>query len=263
MIELKNLRVSYDRREVVKGVSTVFNNKHVVLGPNGHGKTTLFKAIAGLAPYKGEVIIEGTSLAKLKEGIGLLAINLPEVYRLVPLSAWETAKLYSDIMDVDLALVEQMLSELGISRKDLEKKKLWELSAGTLKAYCTALSVASGARNVLLDEPFEQLDPARKGRLAQMLERYSGTLVLNTHETWILNRFPDWYVHVMVDGRLYGPAPAGRLASAKITTSSVEHAFLRVPIGDATVSFVETGAGEPVSSLLTLDRLYDIVLKGG
>ncbi|MEM0093423.1 MAG: ABC transporter ATP-binding protein [Thermofilum sp.] len=263
MIELGELRVSYGRGEVVKGVSTVFNSKHIVLGPNGHGKTTLFKAIAGLVPYKGEVVIEGVSLAKLREGVGLLAVNLPEVYKLVPVTAWETARLYSDIMDVDLALVEQMLSELGISRKDLEKKKMWELSAGMLKAYCTALAVASGAKNVLLDEPFEQLDPARKGRLTQTLERYSGTLVLNTHETWILNRFPDWHVHVMVDGRLYGPAPAGKLASAKIATGAVEQALLRVPIGDTTVSFVETGSGEPISSLLTLDRLYDTVLRGG
>lgn len=263
MIEVKELRVVLGRSEVLKGVTSRFHGKHIVLGPNGHGKTTLFKAISGLVPFKGEILIEGVPLAKLKSGLGMLATNLSDVYKLVPATAWEIAKLYSDIMNVDLSLTELMLTELGISRAELERKKLWELSAGTLKAYCTVIALASGARNILLDEPFEQLDPAKKARLAKILEASSGTLVLNTHETWILNKFPDWQVHLMAGGRLYGPAPAGKLASARVTQKEVDRPLLSVPLEGVVLNFVDGVEGEPVSNLLTLDRLYDLVVRGG
>ncbi|MEM1508263.1 MAG: ATP-binding cassette domain-containing protein [Thermofilaceae archaeon] len=250
-------------KSVVNNASTVFSNKHIVLGPNGSGKTTLFKAIAGLVPFRGEIIIDGVLLARLQNGLGLLATNLAEVYSLVPVRAWEVALLFSDIMDVDLKLAKRLLLELGVPMVDIESRKLWELSAGTLKAFCTVLALASGAKNVLLDEPFEQLDPAKKARLAKILDSYRGTLVLNTHETWILNTLRDWQAHIMVDGRIFGPAPAGKLASARIVKGKVESPLLRVSLEETELSFVEEGAGEPVSSLLTLDRLYDIVVRSG
>ncbi|MDW8004422.1 MAG: ATP-binding cassette domain-containing protein [Thermofilaceae archaeon] len=256
------MRVTLGGKDVLKGVTVTFQGKHILLGPNGHGKTTLFKTIAGLYPFRGIVLIEGIPLSKMKGGLGMLAVNMPEVYNLAPVTAWETALLYSDIMDVDLKLVKQMLSTLGLSTLDLEKKKMWELSAGTIKAFCTTLALASGARNILLDEPFEQLDPAKKVRLVELLEEYGGTLVLNTHETWVLNRLDDWQVNIMIDGRAYGPVIASRLAKARVVSGATEHTILSIPLGEAKVSFVDGGEGEPVTGLLTLDRLYDIVLRG-
>lgn len=263
MIELKDLYVTLGNKSVVNSVSSVFSGKHIVLGPNGSGKTTLFKAIAGLVPFRGEILIDEVPLVRLRNGLGLLATNLAEVYSLVPVRAWEVALLFSDIMEVDLKLAKQLLSELGVPMADIESRKLWELSAGTLKAFCTVLALASGAKNILLDEPFEQLDPAKKARLARILDSYNGTLALNTHETWILNTLQDWHAHIMVEGRLHGPAPAVKLASAKVVKGMVEKPLLRIPLEDVELSFVEEGSGEPVSNLLTLDRLYDIVVRGG
>ncbi|MCS7105044.1 MAG: hypothetical protein NZ954_05705, partial [Thermofilaceae archaeon] len=88
------------------------------------------------------------------------------------------------------------------------------------------------------------------------------TLVLNTHETWVLNRLDDWQVNIMIDGRAYGPVIASRLAKARVVSGATEHTILSIPLGEAKVSFVDGGEGEPVTGLLTLDRLYDIVLRG-
>ena len=44
------------------------------------------------------------------------------------------------------------------------------------------------AKHVLLDEPFEQLDPAKKTRLLRHLKGYDGTVLVNTHETWLIKR---------------------------------------------------------------------------
>lgn len=250
-------------REVLKGVSATFSTKHIVLGPNGSGKTTLFKAVAGLVPYRGVIRIEGVPLERVRKGTGFLAVNFPEVYMLAPVNALEVAELYSDIMGVDLKHVLQVLTAFGVSSDELKKRKLWELSAGTLKVFSTTLALASGARNVLLDEPFEQLDPAKKVKLVKLIEDYAGTLVLSTHETWILEALSDWHVHLIIEGVLHGPVRAGKLSAARIVRGAAPGALLAARVGEGEVSFVEGGSGEPVTRILTLDRLYEISAKGG
>ncbi|MDW8005063.1 MAG: ATP-binding cassette domain-containing protein, partial [Thermofilaceae archaeon] len=64
------MRVTLGGKEILKGVTTIFQGKHILLGPNGHGKTTLFKTIAGLYPFRGTVLIEGIPLSKMKGGLG-------------------------------------------------------------------------------------------------------------------------------------------------------------------------------------------------
>ncbi|MEM1509804.1 MAG: hypothetical protein QXY49_04690 [Thermofilaceae archaeon] len=49
-------------------------------------------------------------------------------------------------MDVDLELAKQIFSQFGIPIDELKRRKLWELSAGTLKAFCTVLALASRLR---------------------------------------------------------------------------------------------------------------------
>ncbi|MEM2906387.1 MAG: hypothetical protein QW587_11735 [Candidatus Bathyarchaeia archaeon] len=73
----------------------------------------------------------------------------------------------------------------------LKKQRIDELSAGQVKMVCTALSLTMKAKHVLLDEPFEQLDPARKGRMIKHLDGYDGVILVNTHETWLLKNLQD------------------------------------------------------------------------
>ncbi|ABM80149.1 ABC transporter [Hyperthermus butylicus] len=158
--------------------------------------------------------------------------------------------------DIDTAL--EVLRDLGLEPVLLQRRKPWQLSAGQLKAYTTAAALASKTSNVLLDEPFEQLDPARKLRMLRRLRSYQGTLVLSTHETWVLNQLRDWSVYIMFSGRLYGPVEASRLAKARIVAGRRADALLVVETGEGSVSFVESGEGRPVSEILTLDRVYEL-----
>lgn len=264
MIELVELYVRYRWRQeaVVKGVSARFTGKHLLLGPNGSGKTTLFRAIAGLTPItSGKVLIDGVDVDRVYARPGLLALNLSEVYRVFHLSAYDHLRLFMDLTGGDLDLALRMVEDLGLTMELLRKRKPWELSAGQQKALSTVIALSSRAKHVLLDEPFEQLDPARKGRLVGYLREYRGVVVLNTHETWLLSTLKDWDTHLMFEGRVYGPLSAGDLVEAGIVPGSAPSAILRFTAAGRTYSLVRGGVGEPVTKLVTLDKVYELSLS--
>ncbi|MCD6409710.1 MAG: ABC transporter ATP-binding protein, partial [Candidatus Verstraetearchaeota archaeon] len=75
------------------------------------------------------------------------------------LNAYDHLRLFMDLTNGDMDLALKILEDLGVDAGLLRKRKPWELSAGQKKAYSTAIALASRAKHVLLDEPFEQLDP--------------------------------------------------------------------------------------------------------
>jgi len=263
MIELINLHVKYGRRQepIVKGAHAKFENKHLILGPNGSGKTTLFRAIAGLAPISsGRILIDGVDLDKIYSKPGLLAINKSEVYSVFHLGAYDHLRLFMDLTGGDIDLALKMLEDLGLSIDLLRKRKPWELSAGQQKVFSTVIALFSNAKHVLLDEPFEQLDPARKSKLIEYLREYKGVLLLNTHETWLLSALKDWNAHLMFEGRLYGSLCAGELVKASLVARDKPDAMLRFNVSGKTYSLVRGEVGEPLSRLITLDRIYELSL---
>jgi len=266
MIEIVDLHVRYRWRQepILKGVHARFKDKHLILGPNGSGKTTLFRAIAGLTPISsGRILLDGVSLDKIYGRPGVLAANLSEVYSVFHLSAYDHLRLFMDLTGGDLDSALKMLGDLGLSVGLLRRRKPWELSAGQQKAFSTVIALFSNAKHVLLDEPFEQLDPARKGRLIEHLREYKGVLLLNTHETWLLSALRDWSTHLMFEGKLYDPVRAGELVEAGLVAGDMPNAMLRFTVSGKTYSLVRGGVGEPLSNLITLDRIYELSLGQG
>ncbi len=265
MIEVSSLYVGYGwRREpVVKDVSARFDRCHLILGPNGSGKTTLFRAIVGLAPVaSGKILIDGMDLASIYGRPGLLAVNMGEVYEVFHLSALDHIRLFMDLAGGDLDLALKILEGLGVGVDLLRRRKPWELSAGQRKAFSTAVALASKARHVLLDEPFEQLDPAKKGRLLNYFKNFRGVILLNTHETWLLPALREWNAVFMFEGRLYGPLVAGELLEAGLTAGKPSNALLTFEVSGRTYSIVRGEAGEPLSKLTTLDKVYELAVGG-
>jgi len=260
MIEVLDLYVRYGRgREyVVKGVSTTFDGRTLLLGPNGSGKTTLFRAITGLAPVSsGRILIDGEEAEGIRGRPGVLAANLAEVYSVGRLSAYDHLRLFMDLTggSVDRAL--ELLGQLGVGKDLLRKRRPWELSAGQRKAFTTAAAIAAGARHVLLDEPFEQLDPARKSKLLGVLGELGGVVVINTHETWLLEALRGWRAMLMFEGRLYGPLTVDELLGAGLVVGEDPRALLTFEAGGRRYSLV-SGGGEPLSRMVTLDRVYEV-----
>lgn len=263
MIEIIDLHVRYSGRpdDILKGINAEFSNKHIILGPNGSGKTTLFRAIAGLAPItSGKILIDGIDIEKIYGKKGILSINMFEALNLLSISAYDNIKLMMDLTAGDVDLAFNIMEDLGIHKDILRKRKPWELSAGQLKAYTTSIALASNARHILLDEPFEQLDPARKSRLVKHLKEYKGIILINTHETWVLNAFKDWASYLVFEGRLYGPIESKKLLEANLAIGEEDDALLVFNAGGRIYNLVMDKTGKPLSELLTLDRIYELAI---
>jgi len=264
MIKIVNLHVRYSWRkeEVLKGVSAIFANRHIVLGPNGSGKTTLFRAIGGLVSVtSGKVLIDGLDVEKIYGAKGLLAMNLSEVLNPVALSAYDNLRLIMDLTDGDIDLALDLLSDLGVDKSILKRRKPWELSSGQLKAYTTAFALASKSKHILLDEPFEQLDPARKAKLIEHMRKHKGVIVINTHETWTISILKDWIAHFIIEGKAYGPISVSKLLEAHLVLGKRDDALVSFEAAGKSYSIVESGEGELLTKMLTLDKIYELALR--
>jgi ABC-type multidrug transport system ATPase subunit len=262
MILSQDLYVTYKWRQdpVLKGVSGNFKDKTLILGPNGSGKTTFFRAICALTNItSGKILIDGKSIEDFYATKGVLSANFQEVYTLLGSNVFDLIKLYTDLSDGDSELAFGIIKDFGIDLEFLKKRKLSELSSGQTKIVCTAIALAMKARHVLLDEPFEELDPAKKGKMVKHLNQYDGVILINTHETWLLKNLQKWEVFFMFEGNIYGPLLVEELLKAEISMADEPDALLRLKVSNRIVSIVGgKGKGTLLTSLENLDRIYEL-----
>lgn len=203
-----------------------------VLGPNGGGKTTLFRLLLGLlAPAAGEVLLDGEPVRRTRRGL----VRLRESAQLVlqdPDDQLFSADVAQDVSfgplnlgldgaEVD-ARVHDALAAVGIA--DLADRPTHRLSFGQRNRVAIAGALAVRPRVLVLDEPTAGLDPAGVEELVVVLEdlqRAGTAVVLSTHDVDLAHRWAD-DVAVVARGRVRrGPAAeilgdAALLADARL-----------------------------------------------
>ncbi len=153
-----------------------------VIGPNGVGKTTLFKTIVGLEePDSGQVRVGDTvSLSYVDQG--RTGIDPDK-------NVWEVV---SDGLDhIQVGQVEMpsraYVSAFGFKGAD-QQKPAGVLSGGERNRLNLALTLKQGGNTILLDEPTNDLDVETLGSLENALEQFPGCAVVISHDRWFLDR---------------------------------------------------------------------------
>ena len=167
LLEIKDLKKSYDGKNVVDGVCMRVKRGEVVglLGPNGAGKTTTFYMIVGvLRPDAGNIMFDGNDITKLamyrraRNGIGYLSQE-PSIFRKLTveeniMAVLETLSLPRQVR---MNRLKELLEELNISH--LAKKKAYMLSGGERRRLEITRALVTNPLFILLDEPFSGIDP--------------------------------------------------------------------------------------------------------
>lgn len=192
----ENLACGYGGHAVASGVTLALSAGETVclLGPNGGGKTTLFKTLLGLlAPVAGHVRIDGTDIAQLPRSavarrLGYVPQAQPgyfpySVEEMVLLGRTAHLGLFARPSAADRAAALAALARLGIGH--LAPRIYTEISGGERQLTLVARALAAEPQIIVMDEPTASLDFGNRARvLAQiaMLRAQGVGIVMSTHD---------------------------------------------------------------------------------
>ena len=184
VIDAKNLKKGFDGRILVDGLSFTLPRNGIVgvIGPNGVGKTTLFKTIVGLEPLDaGDLKIgETVDISYVDQSRGGIDPNK---------TLWEVVSEGHDYIQVGKTEIPSRayVSQFGFKGPD-QQKKAGVLSGGERNRLNLALTLKQGGNLLLLDEPTNDLDVETLGSLENALLEFPGCAVVITHDRWFLDR---------------------------------------------------------------------------
>jgi ATP-binding cassette ChvD family protein len=184
VVEVEHLDKGYDGRTLIKDLSFTLPRNGIVgvIGPNGVGKTTLFKTIVGLEqPDSGSV--------KVGETVKLSYVDQARAGIDPKKTVWEVVSDGLDYIQVGQTEVPSRayVSAFGFKGPD-QQKPAGVLSGGERNRLNLALTLKQGGNLILLDEPTNDLDVETLSSLENALEKFPGCAVVISHDRWFLDR---------------------------------------------------------------------------
>lgn len=197
MIELKNIHKTFDDREILKGISTVFEKgkTNLIIGQSGSGKTVLMKCIVGLfEPTGGEVLYDGRNFFVMsKKERTFLRREMGMIF--------QNAALFDSMTVLDnVRFPLDMFSTLSwrdrqrkaneclerVNLKGAESKLPGEISGGMQKRVAIARAISMNPKYLFCDEPNSGLDPKTSLVIDELIhgitQDYGMTTIINTHD---------------------------------------------------------------------------------
>lgn len=246
-LEVHDLAFGYGRQAIGHAVSLAIEPGEVLclLGPNGCGKTTLFKTILALLPsVGGRVLIDGTELKSLsRRDIARCMAYVPQAQtNMFPFTALDLVLMgrtahrgiFAGPTQEDRLRAHAALTQLGIA--DLADRDVTRLSGGQRQLVLVARAVAQAAPLIVMDEPTASLDFGNQVRVLTDVKRLAASgvgIVLSTHD-------PD---HAFAIGSRVAVMRDGRLIATGKPTDVLTADLLREVYGvGVTVEHLSTGA---------------------
>ncbi len=181
---VKDLVIGYWAKDPVnRGINLSVADGEMVLlkGPNGSGKTTFLKTLAGLIPP-----LAGSFYAP---GAVLVPTRIPKIKGFTVTEFIDTCLSFTSKAGNKKYSVSAVLEKLGLG--ELEERDITTLSDGQFQKVCICPAVASGKKLLLLDEPTAFLDADSKVQLMEFLKSLKATILLSSHDLAVCEPYCD------------------------------------------------------------------------
>jgi len=243
VLSIKGVGKRYGGTVAVEGVDLEVRagSFYGIVGPNGAGKTTTLSIVTGLLrPDEGSVTVLGADVwsdpAAAKRALGVL----PDRLRLFDRLTGAQLLYYSaTLRGLDGATARKRSADLATAfgLQDALGRLVSDYSVGMTKKIALAAAVIHSPRVLVLDEPFESVDPVSAATVTDVLQRYvagGGTVLLSSHSMDLVERICDC-VAVIVDGHVLASGSVEEVRAGR----SLEQAFVEIAGGRAVTEGME------------------------
>jgi Cu-processing system ATP-binding protein len=217
-VALKNIAFSVERGQVL-----------ALLGPNGAGKSTLFGCLLGFTlPTAGKILLNGRPLTDDDRiGFGYAA----ERISLYPQrTAIENAAFFAGLKGLPISEARRQLERVGLAGAC--DRKVRQLSKGMLQRLGLAIALCGRPQLLVLDEPFNGLDPALLGTLQAILreeQARGATLLISTHTMSAIEPLAS-HVAILLQGRLAAFGAIEALRAEHSEDDSLESVYHQIAL---------------------------------
>ncbi len=250
MLNIKNLFVSYNQREILHDVSFDVKNGEVLalIGPNGAGKSTLIRAVSGVIDARGQIQTDGKNFSNMNpmERARYIAV-VPQAISLPPaFSVWETVLMgrtpylgfLGNASKHDEELVHESLNR--VNALNFAERRMGELSGGEAQRILLARALCQSTPILLLDEPTSHLDLQYQVSLLELIRKLAKennlAILVAMHDLNLAARYAD-RIAVMVAGKINAIGTPKEVLKPDLIANAyclpvqvVKHPFLDIPM---------------------------------
>ena len=203
MLEIKNIKKSFNKLQVLKGISFNVENGEVVsiIGPSGCGKSTLLRCINLLEkPSSGNIILDGVditnkkNLTQVRQKMGMVFQQFNLFSHLTVLENIILAPICEKLMDKDTAIKEAEKLLKSINLYDKKDNYPSELSGGQKQRVAIIRTLIMNPEIILFDEPTSALDPEMVNDVLDLIKKLvekNITIIIVSHEMSFIKECAD------------------------------------------------------------------------
>ncbi|HQO10074.1 MAG TPA: energy-dependent translational throttle protein EttA [Clostridiales bacterium] len=198
VIEIENLKKGFGDKELIDGLSMKIPKNAVVgiIGPNGVGKSTLFRMIMGEEkPDEGTITIGET--------VKLAYVDQSHKDLMPDKTIYEVVSQGHELLDVNGTEINARayISRFNFSGTD-QQKKIYMISGGERNRLHLAITLKEGGNVILLDEPTNDIDVNTLRALEEAIEDFAGCVLVISHDRWFIDRLATHILSFEDDGQV-------------------------------------------------------------